>query len=163
MPRRAQRRDRPKEFHRQPCGSCSLPTARELCGLMECGISFGFRWRLGEPRAPCRHGQAVVGQATAAPWSDARQRRLHEGSASCCKMRSQKAPSRTLMARVGPRGEINCWGVRCGAAEAETPVVKWQVGPAGGQAGQWVIWSSLDMLQQGQAMQHAAVVLGRGV
>ncbi|CAE7212378.1 unnamed protein product [Symbiodinium microadriaticum] len=57
-------------------------------------------------------------------------------------------------------GEQVCWGMRRGAAEAETPVAKWQVGPAGGQAGQWVIWSSVDLQRQSQAMQHAAVVLG---
>ena len=29
---------------------------------MECGVSFGFRRRLGEQLTPCRHSQAVVGQ-----------------------------------------------------------------------------------------------------
>ena len=33
-------------------------------------------------------------------------------------------------------------------------------GSAGGKAGQWVIWSSVDLQQQGQATQHTAVVLG---
>ena len=68
------------------------------------------------------------------------------------------------IALAGPDGAKRVptgWGMRRGAAQAEPPVAKKQVGPTGGKTGQRVIRGSVDLQQQGQAMQHAAVVLGQ--
>ena len=129
---------------------------------MECGISFGLGRGLAEQLTPCRHGLAVVGQD-----DDSTLERCEAAQVACgiCDL-LQNAVAEGAVAnpdgakRVGPKGEIGCWGARRGAAEAETPVAKWQAGPASGQAGQRVIWGSFDLQQQDQAMQHAAVVLG---
>ena len=48
--------------------------------------------------------------------------------------------------------------MRCGTAEAETAVAKRQMGPAESEVGQRVLRGSVDLQEQNQAMQHAAVV-----
>ena len=60
--------------------------------------------------------------------------------------------------RVGPGSKVGCGGVRCGTAEAETAVAKRQMGPAESEVGQRVLRGSVDLQEQSQAMQHAAVV-----
>ena len=110
--------------------------------------------------APDRHAQTVVGQDDGGT--------LQRCQAAAVARRTcellQDVLTKNAFAgsdgakRVGPGSKVGCGGVRRGTAEAETSVAKRQMGPPESEVGQRVLRGSVDLQEQSQAMQHAAVV-----
>ena len=141
-------------------GGCSLPAASEVGRLVKRGIGLGLgRWFRDE-LAPDRHAQTVVGQDDGGT--------LQRCQAAAVARRTcellQDVLTKNAFAgsdgakRVGPGSKVGCGGVRRCTAEAETAVAKRQMGPAESEVGQRVLRGSVDLQEQSQAMQHAAVV-----
>ena len=91
----------------------------------------------GVPRAahPMAVRQPVIAQGSGSP---SERREATEVARRICGLLQHMVAGRAFARpdgakRIGPRGETGCWGMRRGAAHAQAPLAKWQVGPGDGQ------------------------------